>query len=189
MTKAFVLAAICSLGVVDLGYAQSRAVVEVGGGGGYVFGGGAEDPGPSLPAFDALVSVWPFERWGVGFRWVEGPGEDLHAPVETFDRVFLGTGHLRYWTVTARYRRPLPGQLEFELGFGMLYGGRFASIQELRNPPQRISGIDTSFSGGSVEGLVSRALTRHIGVKVGLTFDSNFETTNLQPVALGVIRF
>jgi hypothetical protein len=122
-------------------------------------------------------------------RLVEGPGEDLHAPSESFDRVFLGTGHLRYWTVTARNRRTLPRRLELEIGFGMLMGGQFASIQELRDPPRRLSDPTTSFSGFSVDGLVSRPLGRHFGVKAGLTFDFNFETTNVQPVALGVVRF
>ncbi len=189
MTRVLVLAAICGLGLADTASAQRRAIVEIGGGVGYVVGGGAEDPGPSLPAVDAVIHVWPFERWGVGVRWVEGPGEDLHAPIESFDRAFLGTGHLRYWTVTARNRRTLPRQLEFELGFGMLFGGEFASIQELRDPPRRLASASTFFNGFSVDGLVGRALGRHLGVKVGLTFDFNFETTNVQPVALGVIRF
>jgi hypothetical protein len=187
--RVLVLAVTCALGLADRGYAQGGAVVEIGGGAGYVFGGGAEDPGPSLPAFDAIVYLWPFERWGVGVRWVEGPGEDRHPAIESLDRAFLGTGHLRYWTVTARHRRPLPRQLGFELGFGMLFGGEFASIQELRNPPRRISGSAASFNGFSIDGLVSRELARHVGVKVGLTFDFNFETTDFQPVALGVIRF
>jgi hypothetical protein len=81
VNRILMLAAICIIGLADASYAQDRARVEFGGGAGYVFGGGAEDPGPSLPAFDAIVFVWPFERWGVGFRWVEGPGEDLHAPI------------------------------------------------------------------------------------------------------------
>ena len=98
-------------------------------------------------------------------------------------------GSTIHWTVTARHRRPLPRRLGLELGFGMLFGGEFVTIQELGNPARRISGPDTSFSGFSIDGLVSRELARHFGVKVGLTFDFNFETTNVQPVALGVIQF
>jgi hypothetical protein len=188
VNRILMLAAICIIGLADASYAQDRARVEFGGGAGYVFGGGAEDPGPSLPAFDAIVFVWPFERWGVGFRWVEGPGEDLHAPIRSGDRAFLGTGHLRYWTVTARHRRPLGRQLWFELGFGMLFGGKFATIVELDDPPRRLSG-DTTFNGFSVDGLVTRELASHFSVKAGLTFDFNFETNNVQPVAIGVIRF
>ncbi len=189
MKRLLVLTAICSLGLAETADAQDRPVVELGGGVGYVFGGGAEDPGPSLPAYNAVVSVWPFERWGVGMRWVEGPGEDLHSPIESGDRTFLGKGHLRYWTLTARRRWPLPRQLGFEMGFGMLFGGEFDSIVELHNPPRRLSGADVSFNGFSVDGLVTRQVAPHVGVKVGLTFDFNFETTNVQPVALGVIQF
>lgn len=169
--------------------AQTRPVIEVGGGAGYVFGGGAEDPGPSLPVFDVIAVVWLGERWGVGVRLVDGPGEDLHAPVASSDRTFLGTGHLRYWTVSARQRRPLARRLGLELGYGMLFGGEFALIQELHDPPRRTSAPDISFTGFSFEALVTRELARHVAVKAGVTFDFNFETTNFQPVALGVIRF
>ena len=50
MSRILVLAGLCSLGLANFGYAQSRTVVELEGGGGYVFGSGAEDPGPSLPS-------------------------------------------------------------------------------------------------------------------------------------------
>jgi hypothetical protein len=192
VTRVLVLTAICAAGLAEAGNAQGRYVVEVGAGGGYVAGGGAENPGPSLPSYDVVVAVWPFERWGVGVRWVEGPGEDLHAPIESFDRTFLGTGHLRYWTVTARHRRPLPRRLELEIGFGLLFDGEFATIVDLHNPPgppRRLSEADTFFTGMSVDGLVTRDLGRHFAIKGGLTFDFNFETTNVQPVALAVVRF
>ena len=190
MIRILVLATICSVGLADAGYAQSRnTVVELGGGAGYVFGAGAENPGPSLPSFDVIAFVWPFERWGVGVRYVEAPGEDLHEPSVSFDRTFLGQGHLRYWTVSARHRRPVTRQLGFELGFGMLVSGEFASIQELHDPPRRLSAADTFFNGFSVDGLLTRQIVRHVGIKAGVTFDFNVETTNFQPVVLGVIRF
>ncbi len=108
MKKILVLA-ICSLGLADLGFAQ-QPVVELEGGGGYLFGSGGN---PSLRTLNAAIVVWPGERWGVGVQLVEGPGEDLYQPVESYDRTFLGVGHLRYYTITARYRRPMSQDLGF----------------------------------------------------------------------------
>jgi hypothetical protein len=189
MNRILVLAGLFSIGFGDLGYAQNRATVEFEGGGGYVFGGGAEDPGPSLPTVDATIVVWPAERWGLAARLVEGPGEDLHTPREGLDRTSLGVGHLHYWTVTARHRRPLSRSLGVELGFGKLFGGEFATIQMFHDPPRRSSKADTFFNGLSLEALVTHALARHFALKAGLTYDFNVETDNLQTVALGVIGF
>jgi hypothetical protein len=189
VSRILVFAAWCSIAVADFGYAQSRATVEFEGGGGYVFGGGTEDPGPSLPALDGTIVVWPVERWGLAVRLVEGPGEDLHTPIESLDRTFLGSGHLRYWTVTARYRRPLRRDLGLEVGFGKVFDGEFATVQVFHNPPRRSSAADTFFNGLALEGLVTRGFARHFAVKAGLTYDFNVETANLQPVVLGVIRF
>jgi hypothetical protein len=187
--RILVLVGLCGIGFADVGYAQSRSRIEFEGGGGYVFGGGTEDPGPSLPTLDAAFVVWPGERWGLAVRLVEGPGEDLHAPIESLDRTFLGSGHLRYWTVTARYRRPLHRDLGVEVGFGKVFGGEFATVQVFHNPPRRSATTDTFFGGLALEGLVTRRLARHFAVKAGLTYDFNVETANLQPVALGVIGF
>ena len=51
--------------------------------------------------------------------------------------------------------------------------------------------VDATFfdAGYAAEMLLTRALAQRIGVKAGLTFEGNFETTNLQPVALAVVRF
>ncbi len=40
--------------------AQGLPRVEVSAGAGYVFGGGVENPGPSLPAYNVGVTFWPF---------------------------------------------------------------------------------------------------------------------------------
>ncbi len=41
------------------------------------------------------------------------------------ERTFLGHAELSYNTETARYRRSLPRLLELNLGFGLMFGGRF----------------------------------------------------------------
>src|SRR5436309_2253457 len=188
LVKKILALAVCSLGLADLGYAQ-QPVVELEGGGGYLFGGGAENPGPSLPSLDAAIVVWPSERWGVAVRQVEGPGEDLHPPVESLDRTFLGVGYLRYWTITARHRRPISHDLGLEIGFGWLLDGEFATIEMFRNPPRRSTAPDTFFYGFSLEAFVTHSFARHFAVKTGVTYDFNFETNNFQPVALAVVRF
>ena len=41
----------------------------------------------------------------------------------------------------------------------------------------------------SLEGFATRALSRHFGIKTGVTFDFVVETNSLQPVVLGTLRF
>jgi hypothetical protein len=164
-------------------------IVELEAGGGYVVGGGAENPGPSLPVLDVGIVFWPTEKWGVAARLVDGPGEDLHEPNVSTDRTFLGTGYLRYWTLTARRRWDVRPALGLELGFGLLFDGRFASIQLFHDPPRRSTEPDLFFNGFSLEGLVAPHLSKHFGVKAGVICEGNFETTNLQPIILGTLRF
>ena len=187
MVKACLLvSALMTVGFSAVAHAQ---IVEVEAGGGYVFGGGAENPGPSLPVWDVGVVVWPWEKWGVAARIVDGPGEDLHEPSVSTDRTFLGTGYLRYWTVTARRRWDVQPALRLELGFGLLFDGRFATIQMFHDPPRRSTEPDLFFNGFSVEALVTPRLSKHFGLKAGVICEGNFETTNLQPVVLGTLRF
>lgn len=168
-------------------------MVELAAGPGFVFGGGSEDPGPSLPSYDIGVVLWPFARWGVAGRLVRAPGEDLYPnPLPSYDRTFLGREKLSYYTFGARYRRfPVPRH-EMNLGFGLMVGGEFRTIvsfQQPGGPPIRRSHRDTFFNGFYVEGLWGWRLYRHLGVKGGVTFDFNFETNNLQPVVLAVVSF
>ena len=168
----------------------SAQVFEAAVGGGYVMGGGPENPGPSLPSLNGMVAIWPWERWGVALRWVEGLGEDLYeVPVTGGDRTFLGRGHLRYWALTVRHRRRLPSDFSIELGVGNMFAGQFANIQMLHDPPRRLDAPDTFFSGFALEALVSRRLFRHLTIKAGATLDSNVETSNLQPLIAAGIRF
>lgn len=169
--------------------AQHPPRVELEAGGGYVFGGGVENPGPSLPALDGGAAFWWSDRWGLALRAVVGPGEDLIEASPGIDRTFLGTGHLRYLAVTVRRRRPMTNSWGLELGGGMMLFGQFAMVQMLRDPPRRVVGVDSSFSGFAVEALATRAIARHLALKAGLTFDFNFETNNLQPLVLAAIRF
>lgn len=163
--------------------------LDVGVGAGYVFGGGVENPGPSLPTVNLVGVVWPWSRWGLAVRWVEGPGEDLYdRPVAGGDRTYLGFGHLRYATVTLRHRRRLTDSLGLELGAGLTLAGRFASIQELP-PIGRLDDPDNFFGGLASEAFVTRRLRGPLWVEAGVTFDFNVETNNLQPVVLVAYRF
>jgi hypothetical protein len=162
--------------------------VELELGAGYVFGGGVEDPGPSLATVDAAVAVWPSERWGVAVRLVEGPGEDLHEPIASGDRTFFGLADLHYWTVTARRRIPLSSARRIDVGFGGLFGGRFSSVEQLHDPPLR-GGARTTFSGFALESFLTQSVADHFAVRGGATLDFSLETTNFQPVILAVLKF
>jgi hypothetical protein len=190
VTKAPLFILLGVLGVAP-GVAAQSPVVEIEFGGGYTFGGGGENPGPTVPTVDATIAVWPSARWGIAARLVRGLGEDLHvAPAPIGDRTFLGQCCLEYYTLTARHRRRIPHDLGMEIGFGLLFGGAFGAVVMFHDPPRRSAAQDTFFDAGyALEMLITRALARRIAVKAGLTFEGNFETTNLQPVALAVVRF
>jgi hypothetical protein len=146
--------------------------LEFGAGGGYAFGGGVEDPGPSLATLDASVAVWPLTRWGVAVRRVVGPGEDLRdPPIVSRDRTYLGQGDLRYWTVTTRFRRPIGSSLGLQLGLGLQKSGRFSTVWILDG--QRRTAPTAFFDGAAL----------------GVTVESNLETTNVHPVLLAVVGF
>jgi hypothetical protein len=173
--------------------AQGPPRVEMSAGAGYVFGGGSEDPGPSLAAYNLSVAFWPFERWGVAARAVRAPGEDLYPhPLPSYERTYLGQEKLSYYVVGTRHRRFFGARHELNIGVGLMLGGDFRTIVLLdqpAGPPVRRSHRDTFFNGFSVEGLWGWRLYRHIGVKGGLTFDFNGETNNLQPVVLAAFSF
>jgi hypothetical protein len=132
--------------------------------------------------------VWP-SGWGIGVRVVDGPGEELHEPVVFMERTFLGTGHLRYWTFTARHRRAVTPTWGLEMGFGLMTNGHFADVWTFNDAPLDRRMSRTTFGGFSLEGFATRALSRHFGIKGGLTYDFNVETNNLQPLLLGTVRF
>jgi hypothetical protein len=169
--------------------AQDDPFLELEAGGGYVVGGGAEDPGPSLGTYDLAVAVWPVRRWGVAYRIVRGPGNDLlKPPIEGGDRLFLGSGRLNYSTVTVRYRRPTPKSTFTEIGFGIMKGGQFADLMYIKALERQVE-AETHFSGFALEGFVGRRLTRFLRLKSGITYDFNFETGNFQPVVLASFGF
>ena len=186
MKRTLLLTALLAIGFPAIGHGQ---IFEIEISGGYVVGSGSEDPGPSLPAFDAGVAFWPSAHWGVALRRVEGPGEDLHEPRVFLDRTFLGTGHLHYWTLTARHRRAVTSNWGLETGFGVMAAAHFTDFSIINDAPlDRLEAV-SSFRGFSLEGFATRALSRHFGIKAGLTYDFVVETNNLQPVVLGVVRF
>jgi hypothetical protein len=192
MPKAFtkVLVFVLSFLTSGIARAQKNHTVELETGGGYVFGNGPEDPGPSLPTFTDSFVLWPTVHWGVAIRLVEGPGEDLYAsPVQIADRTFLGEGNLHYLTLTARHRNSLALRTGLEVGFGMMFGETFGSIEILRESPRRVSVPNGPAYGLSLEALVSHSLFSHLIVKAGATYDFEFETNHFQPVILGVVGF
>jgi hypothetical protein len=165
--------------------------VELQGGGGYVFGSGS-DSGPSLPVFDVGIVFWFDERWGVAGRHVRGWGEDIREePEPSGARLFISKDDLSYTTLTVRHRRGLREDLELNLGFGLLVGGRSEStLEQVRpgGPPER-TGITNKFNGFSLEALIGYRLTPNVSIKAGVTEDFNFDVANTQPVVLLVLSF
>jgi hypothetical protein len=165
---------------------------ELQGGGGYVFGAGSEDPGPSLPVFDLGVVFWFDQRWGIAGRHVRGWGEDIREePDVSGDRLLISKEDLSYYTLTLRHRRGLREDLELNLGVGLLVGGRFESTFERTRPggPPERTGIATKFNGFALEALIGYHLTPHVSIKAGLTEDFNFDTANTHPLVMLVLSF
>jgi hypothetical protein len=170
---------------------QSRSTVEIEFGPGFAVGGGSEDPAPSLPTLSLGATFWLVERWGLAVTHVRSYGEDLREPpVELMDRVFAGAEDLRYTRAVARYRRRVVNAGEVVLGVGFVLGGSFTDIDFLKTPTglQRLRPKST-WGGFAVEGYFQRFWRAHMGVRVGGTFDTGFETTAFEPVMLGVLAF
>jgi hypothetical protein len=120
---------------------------------------------------------------------VKGPGRDLLNPrAEGGDRLFLGSGGLEYSILTVRYRPRTPKSTLTEIGFGTLIRGRFADLMYIKSLERDVEAV-TSFDGFSLEAFVGRRFTPYFGVKGGVTYDFNVETSNLQPVLLASIGF
>lgn len=158
-------------------------------GGGYIVGGGAENPGPSVASYDIGGVFWLTSRWGGAVRVVHGPGQDFYdEPVSSGDRTFFGPENVRYTTVTVRHRWPVRRRDFLEIGGGLMLHGRFTDQEQLHATGQVLHAA-LDFGGLSLEALFSRQFTRAVGIKAGITYDFNPETTNLQPVILGTIGF
>lgn len=168
--------------------AGRASVLDIEAGGGYLFGGGAENPGPSLPTYDLGVVVWPVTHWGFAVRFVRGPGHDFYEPIVQSDRTFYGPERLSYNTFTVRYRGLIRPKTFIEAGVGVMANGQF-SVQQFLYHTQTYIHTRTSFNGYAIEALVSHRFTRHLGMKAGVTIDFNVETNNFQPLVLGTVGF
>ena len=144
---------------------------------------------PAVPTVEIGIAVWPSAHWGVAARLVRGLGEDVRNPFVGGDRTFLGTTHLRLWTLTTRYR--LRG-VEVGAGFG---SHRYDDIVILHfvdpyrpDAPMRQSvpvGWDASVT---FEALYKHTLWRHFGIKAGVMCDAWFEGADyVRPVLLATV--
>ena len=168
--------------------AQHRDTFELQFGGGYVWGGGIENPGPSLMTYNVGVAVWLSDHWGVAARHVGGPGTDPWSePAVLYDRTEIGLGNLRYTTVTARRRWLTSDGMLVDIGFGLLFNGSYESIEQPK--PRGRSPAGAFFGGASLEVFIGHRLSRHFRVKGGFTEDFNIETANTQLVGLAVVGF
>ena len=66
-----VLLAFLALLVLPQSASAQRLDVEFGGG--YLFGGAGENPGPSLPVVNVAAVGWLSQEWGVSVGRVAGP--------------------------------------------------------------------------------------------------------------------
>jgi hypothetical protein len=70
-----------------------------------------------------------------------------------------------------------------------MINGHFDAVWIFNDAPLDRRRSRTSFGGFSLDAFATRALSRHFGIKGGLTYDFNVETNNLQPLVLGAFRF
>jgi hypothetical protein len=168
--------------------ASDRRGLDVEAGYGFAAGSGAENPAPSLGTITFGATVWLGERWGTGIMLVRSFGEDrFHESVEAGQPIVHLATDLRYTRIVARYRRPLAGQ-RLVIGFGFVRHGSFAhGIRDANTgrPP----GPGTSWSGSTGEATWQHRLHRRLSLRAGVTFDTNVETTVVQPLALAVVTF
>ncbi len=150
--------------------AQQRDRIEVQVGGGWVWHYLAPR---HLGSVEVGLALWVSDGWGIAVRRVVAPGDSLARPADRpSDNRWAGDGNVRYTTVTARYRRLLRGDLELNVGFGLLAQG---AVDHLLTPHetgrlQDLQRITEAYrGGGALELLVGRKVFGSVGVKGGFT--------------------
>lgn len=176
-TRACLLVAVLHLCVVATSWSQ---IVEIELGGGHVFGGE-----PSVAIVEAGVIVWPLQHWGIAAHIIRGPG-DGESLLRLPEVGRYLTGHLRAWTVTARYRLPTIG---LEVGVGIARGDYDSSaLLQPANERPRLSSSGTPRGGVALGAFYKRTLWRRVGISGGLAYDMWVEGRDyVRPVVLGVV--
>lgn len=127
---------------------------------------------PDFRAYDIGVAVWLSEHWGVAGRFVQAVGHDVAG----------WAGAPRYSILTARYRGFVTREIDLTVGMGArVTGSREVVWMEDREPWGE---------GVVLELLVGRTLSKHVGIKGGVTFQGDWrEDLLVLPVVLAVVAF
>ena len=167
------------------------------------YGGDGDWPGL---VGDIGVSVWLNEHWGLAARYWRTADRELPYGWYRYPYLYHGRGHLSYAALTGRYRLFLDNRVELVLGFGaLLRAGKslrldyrawhpFGAVYSERATRQGGESIDESRwdpwgPGIAIETLVSRKVSRHFGIKGGLTFVTASRNILIQPVVHAVVSF
>jgi hypothetical protein len=167
--------------------AQETSRVDVEVGLGRAIGGAPKSPGTTSIG----LTGWFSQRWGLTLVHVRGFGFDaFDLERDAGDRVELGTHRQRYYRVAVRYRRRVGPSLTLVAGAGLVLDGTYADAGVLRTESGlRLFERENMWGGFSGEFYVEAPFLPHVAMRVGATWDSNRETTVMQPVFSAVVSF
>lgn len=178
---------------------ERQPIFEIAAGFGYSFGYGSEGTSPDLPTATFSATLWFSTKFGAGVEYVRGIGQDRYNQViidplepegDIYPREYRGQEGLQYYRMMMRYRRIMSERWDFNLGVGILVGGRFRDIVILHAPEGPVSlAPETEFNGFSAELLFGRRLAPHLSVKSGVALDANVETNFVLPTIQMVVDF
>ena len=166
---------------------QSRDVLELQLGGGYLFRDGDL---ASLPSVEVGVVLWWSGSWGFSLRRSMTVGEHM-ASYDYGDGTRTGGRRFRHWAGTLRYRRDLDGGLELNVGGGPTFGG-YDHLTWPGGPrvSPRPKSRRYSIGGFAAEVFVGKRITPRLGIEAGLVaYPFLDERAAVVPVAFGVVSF
>jgi hypothetical protein len=157
------------------------------------FGAGYMRPHPELGCcLETEGVLWLTQSWGIGAGFVHSVGTVEYDPprlsTEIPGGLVLGVKNYHHITLSGRYRRPLEGNVDLEIGFGTFFD---ASLQgQRRLPDGQVTGFrNAHLRGVSLQGLLGGQVKGPFGIKAGGAVHFTDEGPVLEPKILATVAF
>jgi len=164
--------------------AAQHDVVEINAAVGYATAEGL--PPPDLPVVGAGVTVWPAERWGVGWSMSYGPGEEDRVTSSGQPATF---GTLMLHRAVVYYRHAFSESLSAAVGGGALVRGSYDAVVFTGSTSGHSRSVEESWSGFSIDAVLRARIVPHLSIQPGVLIDFALDRLYYQPVIRVAVGF